>query len=219
MGKESKELALTGSQEINTKLEGFANLGEMKKWAEAIIDSGLLPQSVSAWEQVITIVQHGKELGLTPHIALNNIHVIAGRPVISSSMLGAMLKKRGVEWTIEEDFATIKAPDGKADKRTMYKFYWKSKITDSVMETSFSITWVQMELAGYVTKSNWLKYPKEMMRARCLTYAVRALFPEVFLGLYSDVEINDIAKELGAEEMEVGISAESGEIEIIQSRD
>jgi hypothetical protein len=181
------DLALT-----TTKLDGFTNVEEMLRWASTVIESGLLPDSIGAPEQVLTIVQHGKELGLTPHVALNNIHVIAGRPVVSSTMLGAMLKRRGIEWIINEDFATIEGPDGSVDKRTSYKFYWKSPITDRVMETSFSITWKQMEVAGYTTKQNWQKYPKEMMRARCLAYSVRALFPEVLLGTYTDLEMADV---------------------------
>jgi hypothetical protein len=184
--KQTTELALT------TKLDGFTNVEEMMRWAQTVIDSGLLPDSIGAPEQVLTIVQHGKELGLTPHIALNNIHVIAGRPVVSSSMLGAMLKRRGIEWIIAEDFATVDSPDDSVDKRTSYRFYWKSPVTERVMETTFSITWRQMEVAGYTTKQNWQKYPKEMMRARCLAYAVRALFPEVLLGNYTDLEMADV---------------------------
>jgi len=211
-----KELAtINAIDNTPVKLTGFSNIDEMKKWAETIIDSGLLPDSISEPEQVITIVQHGKELGLTPHIALNNIHVIAGRPVISSSMLGAMLKKHHVEWTITDDFTTVPGPGGKGeDKKTSYEFYWKSSITERVMSTTFSITWNQMALAGYTEKSNWKKYPKEMMRARCLSYAVRALFPEVLLGMYSDVEINDIAEELGGESREISISDE-GDVQIV----
>lgn len=209
MGK-TNEVALQNTDLAATKLDNFKSIEEMKKWATTIIDSGLLPQSIEEPEQVITIVQHGKELGLTPHIALNNIHVIAGRPVVSSSMLGAMLKKHGVEWIIEEDFATFKQ-DGNSGKRTTYKFFWKSKITGTVLDTTFSITWAQMEIAGYTEKHNWKKYPKEMMRARCLTYGVRALFPEIFLGLYSDVEINDVAQDLGVEERDVTIG-EEGEV-------
>ena len=140
------------------KLDGFGSVDEMKAWAQTIIDSGLLPNSIDTPEAVITIVQHGKELGLSPHIALNNLHVIAGRPVISSSMLGALLKRHGVEWIITEDFITME--DG--NNRTTYEFYWKSKIIDKVMTATFSVTWRQMALSGYVEKSNWQKYPKEI---------------------------------------------------------
>lgn len=49
------------------------------------------------------------------------------------------------------------------------------------------------------------------MRARCLSSAVRALFPEIFLGLYTDLEINDIAEELGDESLSVTL-AEDGTV-------
>lgn len=146
----------------DTKLEGFSNVEEMMRWAGTVIESGLLPDSISTPEQVLTIVQHGKELGLSPHIALNNIHVIAGRPVVSSSMLGAMLKKRGIEWTIDEDFVTIEGPTGEPDKRTTYHFYWKSPALGRIMDTTFSITWAQMTVAKYTEKTNWQKMPKEI---------------------------------------------------------
>lgn len=146
------------------KLGGFSNMEEALSWANIAIESGLLPDSISSPEQVVTIVQHGKELGLSPHIALNNLHVIAGRPVISSAMLGALLKRSGIEWDIVDDLRTLE--DGK--QVTTYRFYWKSKLTEKVREGDFTISWAQMQLAGYTEKANWKKYPKEMMRARCL---------------------------------------------------
>lgn len=200
---------------VPTKLTNFGNMEEALKWAEHVLESGLLPDSITLPEQVVTIVQHGKELGLSPHIALNNLHIIAGRPVISSAMLGALLKRRNIEWIIEEDFETVTYENGDVHKRTTYEFFWKSIITDTVRSTKFSITWAQMELAGYTTKDNWLKYPKEMMRARCVTYATRSLFPEILMGIYSDLEINDVAEELGVNEVDVTVS-EEGDITIVQ---
>ena len=156
------------------KLNGFQSVQEMKQWASTIIDSGLLPDAVTEPEQVITIVQHGKELGITPHVALNNIHVISGRPTLSSTIIGSLLKRRGIEWTWDEDFAPItttdasgkqvkeKTPAGAVNRRTTIHFYWKSQITDRLMETTHSVTWIQMEIAGYTGKSNWIRYPKEI---------------------------------------------------------
>ena len=159
-----------------------------------------MPSSISEPEQVITIIQHGKELGLTPHTALNNINVIQGRPTLSSTIIGSLLKKRGIEWVWDEDFNPIlnedktpeTTPSGDKNRRTTIHFYWQSTVTNRVMDTAFSVTWAQMDIAGYTSKDNWKKYPKEMLRARCLAYACRALFPEVLSGFYSDLEINDV---------------------------
>ena len=215
----STKVATVDKNEALTKLSDFSNVEEMMNWARIVIDSGLLPGSITEPEQVITIVQHGKELGLSPHIALNNIHVISGRPTLSHTMLGTLLKRKGVEWTWDEDFVPIKSEkgdieklgDGTINKRTTIHLYWKSHVTDRVMETTFSITWAQMMIASFTTKDNWLKLPKEMMRARCLTYAVRALFPEVLGGFYTDVEIADTTDENVVTEL-----TEDGEITIIE---
>lgn len=39
------------------------------------------------------------------------------------------------------------------------------------------------------------------MRARCLAYSVRALFPEVLSGFYTDLEMNDVNN--GTTEVEI----------------
>jgi len=75
----------------------------------------------------------------------------------------------------------------------------------------FSVTMGQMVLAGYTTKDNWQKLPKQMLRARCLSEAVRAYFPEVLMGIYTDLEMAD------ATDMNYKTRVtEDGDIEIIQ---
>lgn len=201
-----------------TKLEGFTSIEDMKAWATAVIDSGLLPHSITDPEQVMVIVQHGKELGLTPHIALNNIHVISGRPTLSSAMLGSLLKRRKVEWIWDDDFAVVKdeqgknekAADGSINRKSTIHFFWKSEITGGVQEATFSVTWAQFVLSGLVTRDNWKKMPKEMMRARCLAFACRALFPEVLSGFYTELEIQDTFPE---ENIEINLN-EEGDIDL-----
>lgn len=138
------------------KLDNFSNIGEMTLWANTIINSGFLPDSISTPEEVITIVQHGRELGLTPHIALNNINVIQGRPTVSSTMLGSLMKGRGIEWVWKEDFITVKddsgsvqkTPAGAPNRRTTITFFWMSKNLNREMTAEHSVTWAQMEIAG-----------------------------------------------------------------------
>jgi len=49
-----------------------------------------------------------------------------------------------------------------------------------------------------------------MLRARCLSSASRALFPEVFTGMYTDLEYNDIAETFEEEERDVEV--QDGEV-------
>ena len=67
---------------------------------EILLESGAIPPSIDTPEKLMTVIQLGKELGITPMVSISAINVIKGRTVISSSILGALLKKRGIEWEL-----------------------------------------------------------------------------------------------------------------------
>jgi hypothetical protein len=111
---------------------------------QILLDSGALPSTFDNIEKIISVVQMGKELGLQPMVAINNINIIKGRTVIASTMLGAMLKKRNIEWTWVKDFFTEE--DDKIV--TEIEFEYISKVTNKPKASRFSISWQQMQLAG-----------------------------------------------------------------------
>lgn len=166
---------------------------------EIILKSGAIPSSLDTPQKLMTVVQMGKELGMQPMTAISNINIIKGRAVIASAMLGALLKNRvdrygnpaPVEFEYTKDYVVELDADGDEKIITELELTYISEVTKNVKTLRHSISWGQMELAGYTTKDNWAKYPKEMMRARCMAYAVRALFPEILLGKYIDTEIVD----------------------------
>jgi hypothetical protein len=159
-----------------------------------LLDGGAIPSNLDSKEKIVTVIQHGRELGLDPVTSLGGIHVIKGRTVISSAILGALLKRNGYEFIFTKDFDKEEAAD---NPKTEVTLYWVSKTLNREMCATFSVTWKEMSLAGYTTKDNWAKYPKNMMRARCLAYAVRAIAPEVLLGVYSDTELVDAMPNTG----------------------
>ena len=178
---------------------------------QILIDSGTLPSSFDTPEKLMAVVKTGSELGMPAMVSINNINVIQGRTVISASMMGALLKESGVEYIFTRDYDKEKET-GKIT--TEMEFEWISKITGNPKTSKFAVTWGQFKLAGYTEKPNWKKYPKEMMRSRCMTSAIRYLFPEVLLrsagGLYSDVEIVDSMN--GENDIKVGAD---GQVEVI----
>tara|TARA_R110000796_G_scaffold38210_7_gene96315 strand:- start:3229 stop:3840 length:612 start_codon:yes stop_codon:yes gene_type:complete len=178
---------------------------------EVLLESGAIPPGVDTPEKLMTIIQLGKELGISPMVSITSINVIKGRAVVSSSILGALLKNHGIEWIWTKDFFT--ETDGKIN--TELEFQWVSKVFNKPKSAKFSISWAQMKMAGYTEKSNWIKYPKEMMRARAMAYGVRALFPEILLGsVYTADEMND-AQNAG-HRTEV---TEEGEVTIVQGNE
>ena len=138
---------------------------ESRKEYEILIESGALPSAIDTVEKAMAIIQMGKELGLPAMVAINNINMIQGRTVISSTMLGAMLKARDIEWIWLKDHTveTVGVGEDAYDKvTTELEFEWISKVTKKPKSTTFAITWAQMEVAGYTGKQNWQKYPKEI---------------------------------------------------------
>ena len=181
MAKKEKEVSLAVLDQL-TSLEEY----------QIILDSGAIPGSLDSPQKLMTVVQTGKELGMPPMVAINNINVIKGRTVISSAMLAALLKQHGYEYLYSQDFNVTTDEDGEQRITTELEISWISKLDNKTVKTAkFAVTWAEMERAGYTTKDNWSKYPKNMMRARCMAYAVRALCPEILLGFYTDLEIVD----------------------------
>lgn len=58
------------------------------------------------------------------------------------------------------------------------------------------------------------------MRARCMAYACRALFPEVLLGMYTDLEMNDTKIDAAPVEITddgaIVLQQETSEAEVIE---
>jgi hypothetical protein len=166
---------------------------------QIILDSGAIPPSIDTLQKLQTIVQMGKELRMPPMTSITNIHIIKGRAVISSAILGALLKSRitrngtvsPVEFDWVNDFFVEKDEDGDQRITTTIGFDYISEVTGKPKRQEHTVSWAQFETAGYTDKPNWAKYPKEMMRARCMASAVRALFPEILMGIYTDSEIVD----------------------------
>jgi len=124
--------------------------------------------------------------------ALTNIHVIDGRPTLGVHLIGALIRKAGIKYSLIEDFKSITDKDGKStgNRKTTIRFYekWNGK----VIETDFSFTTQEAEAQGLLTKSNWKKLPKIMLRNRTLALGGRFVAPEALMGLLETSEALDL---------------------------
>jgi hypothetical protein len=53
--------------------------------------------------------------------------------------------------------------------------------------------------AGLTGNPTWKKFPRQMLKARCISEAVRGIFPGVLSGLYAPEEVSDIPVQVVAE--------------------
>jgi hypothetical protein len=196
-------------QKVNTSLK----LQDVKSTTtvEDLIASNALPSALDTKEKIMAVIQYGKELGMGELTSLNSITLIKGKMVINSAMLGALLKQRGYEYIWTKDWEVTDAGNKDLEKiTTELEIMWFSKNLNRELSNKFRMTWKELIIAG-VTETNptYKKYPKAMMRARCMTAAVRAIAPEILLGMYTIEEIADSDPNI-----KLKVNEETGEINV-----
>lgn len=154
--------------------------------ADQFVKTGFLPSAIKNAAQALAVMLTGRELGLPPMLSLRMIHVIDGKPGMSSELQLARFRRAGgkFEWVhtdAESAEIAVCAPGGSK---------W----------TVFTFTIEEAKKAEVTGKANWKKYPAAMLRARVAMLAIRAVAPDISAGFYDP-------DELGAE------TNDSGEVE------
>lgn len=145
--------------------------------------SGLIPSGLNTAEKVFVALQWGHELGLTPMVAVNNIAVINGKPTLSADIMCAVVKRSpeygGIKW--------LEMSDKKAECEITRILPNGEKETQ---KSCFTIEDAQN--AGLAGRDVWKKYPKRMLKHRCLSYGLKDMFPDLLAGLYDPEEMESV---------------------------
>ena len=151
--------------------------------AGVLCKSGLIPSGLNTAEKVFVALQWGHELGLTPMVAVNNIAVINGKPTLSADIMCAVVKRSpeygGIKW--------IEMSDTKAECEITRILPNGEKETQ---RSCFTIEDAQN--AGLAGRDVWKKYPKRMLKHRCLSYGLKDMFPDLLAGLYDPEEMESV---------------------------
>lgn len=172
--EESKEQALT-------KFDNFKNVQEQLEYAQLLIDSGFV--KFKKPEQVIMVGNLGRALGISFEIASQSIESIQGKLTLSTNLMASLAASAGVGWEIVQDGEIIGEGKDK-DMVTTIIFYRKNEKLNKVLTNKFSYTWSDATQAGYTSKDNWKRMPKNMLRVRCLAQGLRFVAPDVLTGLF-----------------------------------
>lgn len=144
--------------------------------AEAIAKSKLF--GIQTAEQALALGLLCQAEGRHPAEAARDYHIIAGKPSLKSEAMLARFQQAGgkVEWhdyTHEAVSGTFSHPQGGS-----LKVSWTIK---------------DAERAGLTSNPTWRKFPRQMLKARCISEAVRGIFPAVLSGLYAPEEVQEFA--------------------------
>ena len=181
-----KELVTTQKNQVDhfdtAMLEG------VHQFATKLSNSALIPAALRGKPADITIVLlTGKEVGLSPMMALQTIDVIKGRQVIEGTALLALIRSNVANPYIKLE----QAEDGEKATCTMAR----SK-SEEDMEESFTSVWdmTRAATAGLTHKDNWKHHKSEMLQWRAVSECARIIFPDISMGLYLRDEVEHLAE-------------------------
>lgn len=127
-------------------------------------------------QQAIALMLLCQSENMHPAVAMRDFHIISGRPAMKADAMLSRFKAAGghVRWNQYEDegvSATFTAPDG----------------------DSITVDWTpervkKAQLGGNAMHS---KFPRQMLKARCISEGIRAVYPGVLSGLYAEEEVRE----------------------------
>jgi len=132
-------------------------------------------------EDIFASTLMGRELGFTPMMSLYAFVVIQNSVTMKVATMNAIVRAKCPEAIID-----IKIDHTKKEARVLAR---RNK-DDAGYESLWTMDMAkQMGLAG---KDNWIKQPLNMLKARSLSDALRTVFPDVLMGIYSTEELEDL---------------------------
>lgn len=155
----------------------FTLLSSMAKYFH---DSGLY-RKVPSQAAIFTIMELGLELGISPQIALNNFHIIEGRPSPSAHFLIAMAKRDANCEYLE----CVEVTDSQVTWETV-----KRRGYTKAMRFTYSMEDAKRDALKW---ANGGKNCKAMLRKTSGSQAARLWYPEACSGLYSAEEMGFVS--------------------------
>jgi len=156
---------------------------EVLEIANILVQSGLFPNAKNK-EGAFAILEYGRELGIPPVVALQNISIVKGRLCLSAQLMLTLAIRNNVIYQIEKN----------DDHECIIKF--TRTIRDKVVSYISRFTIEEAKKAQLVRQdSNWLKYPKDMLFHRCVSRGLRRVAPDIIMGALLPEEASEIREE------------------------
>lgn len=154
------------------------NLTDLRALGDLLARSGYFRDARDAAQAAVK-VQAGLEIGVQPIQAMTGIHIVEGKPTMSSTLIASLIKRSG-----RYNYRIVKHDDNEC---AIAFFEQGQQIGVS------SFTWADAERAGVTRNPTWGRYRRNMLFARAISNGARWHTPDVFGGaVYT-------AEEMGAE--------------------
>lgn len=151
---------------------------DIQRMGASIAKSGLF--GIKTPDQAVALMLIAQAEGRHPAIVARDYDIIQGRPAKKAEAVqrdfiaaGGSIKWHKLDETIAD--ATFSHPQGG--------------------EVRITWTLAQAKDAGLASKDNWRKFPRAMLRARCVSEGCRTVCPSSTSGMYVPEEVHDIVSD------------------------
>ncbi|MGE4526485.1 MAG: hypothetical protein AB7D24_11435 [Sphaerochaeta sp.] len=149
------------------------------KFANEFANSMFCPKAYQGKpSDVYLAMAYGAQIGLNPLLAVQNIAVVNGRPSVYGDALTAIVMGHPETQFYEDGYKS----DGTA--------YCKITRKGRTVYREFSEAMARK--AGLWGQGTWLKYPERMLMWRAKGWAIRDLYADVLMGMWSVEEARDM---------------------------
>ena len=179
-----------------------ANIYSPKTIAEAKTLAELLTLKGNARETLIAHATFGHHFGGNMAVTLANSFVLQGKPSLGADAMSGIVRASGkCRFMVVSNWSDTSC--------TM--LFARTDEPDEVKH-EFTFTFDMATKQGLTNNRNWKQMPRQMLRARCLTMGLRAVFPDCVSGIYSPDEIADNMNISDEERLEISAQALGEEV-------
>jgi len=183
---------LLGSDAFRVGLEP-ASLNDAYRLAEMIATTRIC--GVETPEDALVRMLTGRSLGLSTMQSLRGVYVVKGRPSLDASLMQALCMKSPVC----EYFECVSTDENQATYKTRRKGRPERVLQFTIEDARRQGLVERGKDDDAKSANNYVKIPKEMLRARCKSSLARLEYPDLMFGMYS------------REELEAGVDDDGGE--------
>jgi hypothetical protein len=190
--EELKALGFAENAEAAQLIPAFTNFNDVLQFCTWISQSDIVPQAYKGKPaDIFVAMSYGKEIGLPFMTSVQKIAIIGGRPALPSDIKLAMVRARGLLEEFEETGIDEIEQTGKS------KCMMKRKGSKNPMTHTFSVDLAKQaglwERRGYNNRPTpWVSYKWRMLQLKPRDMVLRDLFGDVFFGMPSVEEAQEI---------------------------
>lgn len=191
----------------NSSMVPIEDLRPTENTIKALIGTATFPDRYEDFADALATILVGKEMGLPPITALNELFVVGGRVGMEGKLMLALIYRAGhkIHIKLSKTGAEVTA------------YRWDSRNKEFYEAGVFTFDEEDARTANLWDKQNYQEYPTDMLGWKAVARAARFVYPDIITGGHTpdDVGFDDVPLSLWPTDTEYVDDIESDESEVL----